>query len=112
MSFTDQPGRSALIAEAIDKPVRRYRQCDAWPNGAAGTGGPVVPDADGDWMCGGSVWELRNGYAPVRVSFDPDVPLADVSRLLRKIADWIDRYPDLFEDSGDCAAVEAGADPF
>ena len=53
--------------------------------------GPGSEDGDGDESWGPSrTYELMHG-ATVRVLIHPDAPPEMASRMLRKIADWIDR---------------------
>ena len=66
--------------------------------------GSDYDDGDGDAAFGGGTYELMSGCSAVRVLVRPDTAPADATRLLRKIADWIDRVPELI---GDAATIEA-----
>lgn len=74
------------VARYLEKPVRRFRQLDGWAN--RGYDGLMVPDDDGDVLCGGIVHDRQISGTTVRVLIDPDADSADVFRVLAKLADW------------------------
>jgi hypothetical protein len=59
---------------------------------------PVEPenaDADGDEIWATTTNELHKSGVTVRVFVQPGAPSDAAARMLRKIADWIEREPDL-----------------
>lgn len=77
------PPRSRLLEEAMNKPVKPYRQFDA------------LGLEDDDFWYGGT-WELRNGGAIVRVQIDadvtPDDALAMLEGIVRTIKSAVEEY--------------------
>ena len=89
-----EPRRSELLAEAIDKPVKAFRQWDIWVpvknyelDDITGTPDGTCPGITGP---GDLTWELRNG-TPVRVQAEPHISREDVIKALRSLADSIER---------------------
>jgi hypothetical protein len=82
--------RDALLAEAAKKPVVRVEQFDAFVGVEPGDY-VVTPDEDGDCLFGGmDTYEFRLSDV-VRVQIPELTEPRDAVRVLRKIADWIER---------------------
>lgn len=84
------PARSDLIAKAMDKPIKLFRQYDVFPRVGFDLNPPYNEQGDQHWG-GDAVWELRNG-TPVRVQIELNVSAEDVVRALRDIANQIEQH--------------------
>jgi hypothetical protein len=80
-----------LLRHYLDREPRLFRQFDGF-NPPTWPVGPGSEDADDDEFWCASTWELMNG-ATVRVLIPQGVDSETALRLLRKIADSIEREP-------------------
>jgi hypothetical protein len=82
--------REQLMAGYAARAPQLFVRYDGWPDMPPDDDMP--PDEDGDALCSGHTVELMNG-AGVRVLIDPATDPKDAARILRKIADSVERYP-------------------
>ncbi len=75
---------TAEVADYLEKPARRFLQLDGWANLL--DDGIMVPDDDGDVLCGGIAHDRQRSGTTVRVLIDPDADSGDVFRVLAKLA--------------------------
>lgn len=92
--------REELLAHYATKPVNTYHQYDMF-DASDGGDSIVVPDEDGDSMFFGIVDELRSSPVAVRVQIEKGFNADAAVRMLRKIAEQIERHG-LHDRSEDC----------
>ena len=93
--------RERLVREAAAKQtVLKVRQMDGWSVGVEESDWFLQPDEDGDSIKGLEVYELRNSppELAVRAHVAAGTAPAVAVRMLRKMADWVERVPGLLED--------------
>lgn len=99
--------RSKLLAKYARKPIGRLHQFDCFLEAAGDS--IVRPDCDGDALFGGTTEELRNlTNGLIRIQFAVGTKHADAVRAIRKLANWLERNPDLLGPQPDPLGGDAG----
>ncbi len=87
--------KELLLEHYAEKPVTRFLQFDGFANVL---GDDVMhPDEHGDAQTASTTHELMSGVATVRVLIRDDASKEDAVRLLKKLAEWVERDMDEFK---------------
>ena len=90
LTFDDWVDRKrAGLPEGESYPMRQLIQYDSWVDWHEDTGAPG--DEDGDALALSGTCDPQRSGTAVRVQIGEDTPAAVAVRLLRKVADWIER---------------------
>jgi len=84
------------LLDYCEKDPRKFIQYDAFVNVEHGDD-VVKPDKNGDSLFNSNTIELMTGNIGVRVLIVPGTTREITLRVLRKIADWIEREPETLE---------------